>query len=56
MKFLQEIVSICLQIIFNHMWAMKQEHSDSEKTACPHPNGKPVSPTGAWHVQEKRLV
>lgn len=56
MKFLQEIVSICLQIIFKHMWAMKEEHSDSKKTACPHPKGKPVSVIGVWRIQEKGLL
>jgi len=40
MKFLQEIVSICLQIIFNHMWAMKEEHNDSKETAYPDPKGE----------------
>lgn len=33
---------------------MKEEHSDSKKIACPHPEGKGVS--GVGHIQEKDLV
>lgn len=35
---------------------MKEEHSDSNKIACPHPKGKPVSVIGVGHIQEKDLV
>lgn len=35
---------------------MKEEQSDSQKIACPHPKGKPVSVTGVGHIQEKELI